>query len=80
MAWRPDIHEGPEDGWPVEIAGLPSRADFEVAAEHYFRNRDGWESSWPIEFAITGHGREWRCTVDIRREPDFYAVTAPEAR
>ena len=78
LAWIPGHHYSPEDGWELDVAGeLPTWWDFETAAEHYFRNRDGWEASWPIVFAITRNdGAEWRCSVDCRQEPTFYADRA----
>jgi len=46
-------------------------------AEHYHNNRDGWESSWPLEFSVADENGKFlgRVSVEREMEPVFYGRT-----
>jgi hypothetical protein len=47
----------------------------EEAAEDYFHNHDGWESSWPRPITIFRDGKKLRTvSVDMEAVPKFFAV------
>jgi hypothetical protein len=47
----------------------------EVAADHYWHNRDGWEATWPLTFELFRDGQSLgRCVVDVEAQPLFGAV------
>lgn len=46
----------------------------ESAAEDFYDNHDGWESSWPIELALyNGETALGRYSVGLEHRPSFYA-------
>lgn len=48
------------DSWSAEDAACEAASDFHS-------NRDGWESSWPIQFAMYYDG-ELKAVVEVERE------------
>lgn len=55
----------------VVCEGLDDAA--EQFAEHYHNRRDGWESSWPIEFVVHDGTNYHLVEVERRTVPEFHA-------
>lgn len=51
----------------------------EKAADDYFDNYDGWESSWPMDIEIFSDGKSLGIfSVDMETAPQFNATKKPE--
>jgi hypothetical protein len=69
-AWTvPDRHGilYPENAAPCESP----RDAAEQFADHYHGQRDGWESSWPIEVVVHDGDRYWVVVVHREYVPEF---------
>lgn len=85
--WYSVVEDGP-DAERYEHKGnwfIPrpreARMAAEEAAEDYWQNHDGWESTWPLTFALyeTEDGPELhRFRVEEESEPVFSAYSLPE--
>lgn len=73
--------EFPEDAYSLGILSVPNNPDqwdIEIiareAADDYWSNHDGWESTWPLEFEIFIDGKSaGKCLVSMEMEPVFSA-------
>ena len=68
----------PLDTRPVEYDSMLDAEDGDLvaaeAAEHYFDNCDGWDSTWPLDFHIVAGGEDLGVfEVELEFDPVFEA-------
>lgn len=75
----PEHGETSEDAYTIESSWSKENLSYvaEECAEDLHDNRDGWESSWPLEFVILDEKGELeigRFIIERESVPEFHAT------